>query len=344
MTFKTNMTRRSLLASMLAITLAACGTTGEATRPTSISNPTAVAINTAVPAPPATAAPAQPPTAAPAPSATIVRQPATAVVPPTTVVPQRQPVIAFSPQSGGEGTTVAMSGSGFLPGAPVVVRLGLPHPRGEALASAFADAQGRWSTSFVMPGALPSGDPITTRNMFLVAMSDSNVALASAPFGFVPAAPTPSPQEQPTTAPEMPTATADPQSAWKTLAHADINGDGIEETISYIPNVALMNQPSSVPVSGVTKVIATNLVVGQLGDPVRVLLELNQQQIAAHDKVLGSFGSVTPAGFVIGVTTGPTYSFEIAPVNANGQEYTQHAGIAWDQSAGAYRITNANMQ
>lgn len=105
------------------------------------------------------------------------------------------PTISFTPAGGGPGTLVNISGWGFVPGAPVAVRLGLPQPMGEVLASAVADAGGRWNASFTMPGTVPSGEPILSREMFLVAMNDQNQALASAPFAFVPGAqPAPSPE------------------------------------------------------------------------------------------------------------------------------------------------------
>jgi hypothetical protein len=97
---------------------------------------------------------------------------------------QPQPVIGFQPQSGGPGTSVNVFGSGYAPNEMVAIRLGLPQPLGEALASAQADAAGRWSTQLVIPDRLPSGTVITGEQMRLVAMNDRNEALASAPFAF----------------------------------------------------------------------------------------------------------------------------------------------------------------
>jgi hypothetical protein len=94
------------------------------------------------------------------------------------------PIIGFNPKAGGPGTAIDVFGSGYTPGAWYVVRLGLPHPTGEALFSAQADANGRWSGRFTMPAALPSGQPIPDGQLFLVAMDDQNTALASAPFAF----------------------------------------------------------------------------------------------------------------------------------------------------------------
>ena len=114
--------------------------------------------------------------------------PATAVPLPTrvpaTAVPT-QPVVGFDPQVGGPGTSVVVFGSGYLPGAPVVVRLGFPQPVGEALASAVPDADGTWHAMLVIPERLPSGEVITRGDMFLVVMDAQNQPLASAPFGFI---------------------------------------------------------------------------------------------------------------------------------------------------------------
>ncbi|HEU5089991.1 MAG TPA: hypothetical protein VFT99_21195, partial [Roseiflexaceae bacterium] len=114
--------------------------------------------------------------------------PASAVPLPTSVlataVPAR-PVVGFDPQVGGPGTSVVIFGSGYLPGAPVVVRLGFPQPVGEALASAVPDADGTWHAMLVIPEHLPSGDVITRGDMYLVVMDAQNQPLASAPFGFI---------------------------------------------------------------------------------------------------------------------------------------------------------------
>jgi hypothetical protein len=68
----------------------------------------------------------------------------------------------------------------------VTVRLGLPQPTGEALAHAFADANGRWSAALTIPDRLPSGELIAEGPFYLVAMVEHNVALASAQFDFTP--------------------------------------------------------------------------------------------------------------------------------------------------------------
>ncbi len=108
---------------------------------------------------------------------------------PTAVVDRPAPILGFTPQSGAPGTQVEVFGSGYLPGQPIVLRIGLPQPVGEALTSVIPDEQGSWSTTVVMPDRLPSGERITATQVYLVVMDDSNQALASAPFTFTPSQP-----------------------------------------------------------------------------------------------------------------------------------------------------------
>lgn len=107
---------------------------------------------------------------------------------PVVDIPAAQPILDFNPKAGSPGTTVQVSGTGYKPGHPVVVRLGLPTPVGEVLTSAVPDAAGRWSASLVMPDRLPSGDLISGDKLRLVVMNDANEAVASAPFSFTPTA------------------------------------------------------------------------------------------------------------------------------------------------------------
>ena len=150
------------------------------------------------PGQPSTGQPTSAPTAG-APQPTVVSQPTTPAQPtagaqPTapakpTAQPNKRPAFGFDPQGGAAGTKVSLSGWDFAPGSDVAVRLGLPNPVGEALTSARVDAAGRWSGSFVLPGELPSGDPVPAGQVTLVVMdANTNAALASAPFGFEPPA------------------------------------------------------------------------------------------------------------------------------------------------------------
>jgi hypothetical protein len=179
---------RGLPAALLAALLVACGLPGTSTAPT--------------PGLPATAQPAGRPTSGAAQPTAIIAQPTaviarptaivaqpTVVTQPATAVPAAQPIIGFNPKAGNPGTLVNVFGSGYAPGAPVKVRLGLPQPTGEVLASAIADSSGRWSASLTIPDRLPSGDPIADGEFYLVAMNEANIALASAPFDFIPNSP-----------------------------------------------------------------------------------------------------------------------------------------------------------
>ncbi|HEY0606082.1 MAG TPA: hypothetical protein VGD58_24370, partial [Herpetosiphonaceae bacterium] len=110
-----------------------------------------------------------------------------------TLQPTVQPIIGFSPQSGQPGTVVSVFGAGYPADQPVKVRLGLPQPMGEVLVSAVPGKDGRWSASLTMPANLPSGAVIPSGNLYLVAMNDQNVMLASAPFAFRASATDPKP-------------------------------------------------------------------------------------------------------------------------------------------------------
>lgn len=178
---KSDHIQRAALVALLGIVLAACGSNSQAGQPT--------ALPSSQPSPAATASPVPAATSRPAPAATNA--------PAATAAPAAKPVIGFNPQSGAPGTIVSVFGSGYLPGAPVSVRLGLPQPTGEVLASAFADASGRWSASLTIPDRLPSGEVIGGTPVYLVAMSDQNLALASAPFGFTAVRPVPARAEAP---------------------------------------------------------------------------------------------------------------------------------------------------
>jgi hypothetical protein len=163
--------RRTGITLLLGAALAACGQPGSGA-PSS-----------------GTAAPAARPTA-------VAGQPTTAPIP-TSAAGALNPVLGFEPQAGGPGTAVTLWGSGVAPNAPVVIRLGFPAPTGEVLASATADAAGRWQATTIIPENLPSGERIT-QAFHLVVMDEANQPLASAPFGFIvgaeaPADPPPGP-------------------------------------------------------------------------------------------------------------------------------------------------------
>jgi hypothetical protein len=190
MTPQTYNLKRGLLVALLGTVLAACGTP-DGSFPSAGSIPPTTT--------PGVTQPSQPTIFTPTPQ-TAVATPTPVIrdsQPQPTVTPQTaaQPIIGFSPQSGQPGTVVSVFGSGYPTDQPVKVRLGLPQPIGEVLVSAVPGQDGRWSASLTMPANLPSGDIIPSGNLYLVAMNDQNVALASAPFAF--SAPTADPKPTP---------------------------------------------------------------------------------------------------------------------------------------------------
>jgi hypothetical protein len=173
--------KHGMLLSLLFLLLTGC-VTQVVTQPTvqpvppTPGRPTSATLPTVVP-PGATTVP---------PSATVA--PGATTVPPTSG-PTIRPTIAFQPSRGPVGTRVQISGWGFAPNEMVVVRLGLPNPVGDVLGSARSSAKGEWLIEIVIPNTLPSGERITSPNMWLVAMNERNVALASALFAFEPGNP-----------------------------------------------------------------------------------------------------------------------------------------------------------
>jgi hypothetical protein len=185
---------------LLGALLAACALPGQAAgdppSPTPVATAPVLTPVTVQPTQPATAVQPAPPTTVtmPTPIPTAAGTMPTVAPKPTVAGGQpvpAQPIIGFNPKGGPAGTRVELFGSGYTPGQAVVVRLGLPSATGEVLASAWAGNDGRWSANLVIPDRLPSGEVITSSEMYLVAMNDRNQALASARFGFVPPVATP---------------------------------------------------------------------------------------------------------------------------------------------------------
>ncbi|HEY0733880.1 MAG TPA: hypothetical protein VGD69_03160 [Herpetosiphonaceae bacterium] len=164
--------KRGLIAALLGTVLTACGTPDDVFQSAGSIPPTRE---------PAVTQTAQP---TPLPALATTTPVSGSAQPTATPQPAAQPIIGFSPQSGQPGTMVSIFGSGYPADQPVKVRLGLPQPMGEVLVSAVPGQDGRWSTTLTMPASLPSGDTIPSGTLYLVAMDDQNVALASAPFAF----------------------------------------------------------------------------------------------------------------------------------------------------------------
>ncbi len=96
------------------------------------------------------------------------------------------PTFVFMPRRGGPDVGVSITGGNFTPGQTVVIRIGIPQPIGEALATATAGDDGRWNTLIKIPGTEPSGKAITTTNMQIVVMDQNNQVIVSEPFAFMP--------------------------------------------------------------------------------------------------------------------------------------------------------------
>ena len=310
-------TRRSLGLALLGVALAACniqGGTGSA--------PTPALPATAIVG--ATAAPATAPAATMAPAATAVPQPATAAPP---VVP----IIGFEPKGGGPGTSVNVFGSGYSAGAHVAVRLGLPQPMGEVLASTVVDARGRWSTTLIIPDRLPSGDVIASGDMFLVAMDESNRALASAPFGFVPPAePAPSQPASHTPPSEWP-------GHWVFAMESDSNFDGIADVVFYSPaEVSPETTFSDERLANVAVVAAQIRIVQPSAEGLATLLEIDAGGARSDTSLFTNELMPTAYLFALDPARGPLVS--LLPLGPDGTIYGKLTGIHYDQGAGGFRM------
>jgi hypothetical protein len=94
------------------------------------------------------------------------------------------PAFTFLPKKIMQGSNVRLTGANFDPGTVISIRLGTPDPVGQALASAPVDIDGKWLTSFLMPGVLASGEKISTGSYDFVIMDSNNNPIASQPFTF----------------------------------------------------------------------------------------------------------------------------------------------------------------
>lgn len=104
---------------------------------------------------------------------------------------QADPVIVLDPVTGGSGTSVAVSGSGFPAETQVSVRLGPPSVGASPLSygDATTDAYGRFALSFTMPAQWPDGTPITETDLVVVALNEDASTKATVPFGYAPSVP-----------------------------------------------------------------------------------------------------------------------------------------------------------
>ena len=99
---------------------------------------------------------------------------------------KKGPAFTFMPRRGGPDTIVSITGGNFTPGQTVAIRIGIPDPIGEPLASPTAGDDGRWNTTIKIPGTEPSGKAITVTDMKIVVMDENNNIMATESFKFIP--------------------------------------------------------------------------------------------------------------------------------------------------------------
>ena len=194
---------------------------------TPTTQPTQTPTQTPTTVPTATAQPTQTPTAVPptatAPATPVATAPATATSTavtstPTTVPPTATstgaatatpvPVATVSPVTGGAGTSVTVSGSGFPANTTVNVHLAALAAAAAAEAAAptayattTTDANGAYRVTFDLPAAWPDGSPIPNGRLIVVVATEGFTTQASAPFAYRRTATTPTPTVTPTTTP-----------------------------------------------------------------------------------------------------------------------------------------------
>jgi len=101
---------------------------------------------------------------------------------------QAEPIIVLDPITGGPGTSVTVTGSGFPAETQVSVRLGPPSVGAtpQSYGDATTDVDGRFTLSFTMPAHWPDGAPITEADLVVVVINEDGNVKATAPFSFEP--------------------------------------------------------------------------------------------------------------------------------------------------------------
>ena len=103
-------------------------------------------------------------------------------------IEQAEPNIVLDPISGGPGTSITVTGSGFPAETQVSIRLGppsvgaTPHSYGDII----TDINGSFALSFTMPTHWPDDTPITETELVVVVLNEDGSVKATAPFGYVP--------------------------------------------------------------------------------------------------------------------------------------------------------------
>jgi hypothetical protein len=97
------------------------------------------------------------------------------------------PTIQIDPSIGEINTQITVTGQNFAVGANVQIFIGTSTSElADAVYSATTvEENGTFKTSFVMPGTWPTGEPITNRNLMIVAKDVANSVQASAAFMFI---------------------------------------------------------------------------------------------------------------------------------------------------------------
>lgn len=103
-------------------------------------------------------------------------------------IEQAEPSIALDPISGGPGTSITVTGSGFLAETQVSVRLGPPSVGAtpQSYGDTVTDVNGSFALSFTMPTHWPDGTPITETELVVVVLNEDGSVKATAPFGYMP--------------------------------------------------------------------------------------------------------------------------------------------------------------
>jgi hypothetical protein len=96
------------------------------------------------------------------------------------------PVITLDPANGGGDTQVMLAGTGFPRRETMTIHVASSDSALNSIivSSEQVDAQGAFTTAFIMPTEWPSGSAITERDLVVVAKTTDGTIQASAPFTF----------------------------------------------------------------------------------------------------------------------------------------------------------------
>jgi hypothetical protein len=102
-----------------------------------------------------------------------------------------EPLIVLDPVTGGPGTLVVVSGSGFPARIPLSTRLGPPSTGAspQSYGDAVTGDDGSFSLSLAMPAQWSDGTPITVTDLVVIVLNEDGSAKATAPFRYLPSLP-----------------------------------------------------------------------------------------------------------------------------------------------------------